>query len=100
MRRQAVDDFFLKRNPKYFARKSTVPFIQSYHITLVNYLGSMDPYEDRCSQEQEKMRGIKSIYASLFMEAHGVHKANWHRFIEFTFSDQHAICLNSRKREF
>ena len=22
------------------------------------------------------------------------------RFIEFNFSDQHAICLNSRKREF
>ena len=39
-------------------------------------------------------------YASLFMEAHGVHMANWHRFIEFNFSDQHAICLNSRNREF
>ena len=39
-------------------------------------------------------------YASLFMEAHGVHMANWHRFIEFNFSDQHAICLNSRVREF
>ena len=39
-------------------------------------------------------------YASLFMEAHGVHKANWHRFIEFNFSDQHAICLNSRNRDF
>ena len=38
----------------------------------------MGPYEDRCSQEQEKMRGIKSIYASLFMEAHVVHMANWH----------------------
>ena len=38
----------------------------------------MGPYEDRCSQEQEKMRGIKSIYASLFIEAHGVHMANWH----------------------
>ena len=34
------------------------------------------------------------------MEAHGVHKANWHRFIEFNFSDHHAICLNSRNREF
>ena len=29
-----------------------------------------------------------------------MHKANWHRFIEFNFSDQHAICLNSRNREF
>ena len=34
------------------------------------------------------------------MEAHGVHMSNWHRFIEFNFSDQHAICLNSRNREF
>ena len=29
-----------------------------------------------------------------------MHKANWHRFVEFNFSDQHAICLNSRIREF
>ena len=45
------------------------------------------------------MQGIKSMQV-LFMEAHGVHKANWHRFVEFNFSDQHAICLNSRIREF
>ena len=29
-----------------------------------------------------------------------MHKVNWHRFVEFNFSDQHAICLNSRIREF
>ena len=33
LRRQAIDDFFLKRNSKYFAMKSMVPFIQSYHIS-------------------------------------------------------------------
>ena len=33
LRRQAIDNFFLKRNPKYFAKKSIVPFIQSYHIS-------------------------------------------------------------------
>jgi hypothetical protein len=32
LRRQAIDDF-LKEYPKYFARKSMVPFIQSYHIS-------------------------------------------------------------------
>ena len=31
--RQAIDNFFLKRNLKYFAKKSMVPFIQSYHIS-------------------------------------------------------------------
>ena len=29
-----------------------------------------------------------------------MHMANWQRFIEFNFSDQHAICLNSRVGEF
>jgi len=30
----------LKRNPKYFAKNSMVPFIQSYHISqLLRYYG-------------------------------------------------------------
>ena len=45
-------------------------FHSSNHITLVNYLGSMGPYEDICSQEQERMRGIKSmqVYSWKHME--------------------------------
>ena len=44
------------------------------------------------------MRGIKSmqVYSWKCMEC----TSGLARFIEFNFSDQHAICLNSRKREF
>ena len=44
------------------------------------------------------MRGIKSmqVYSWKRMEC----TSGLARFIEFNFSDQHAICLNSRKREF
>ena len=66
--------FFLKRNPKYFARKSMVPFIQSYHITLVNYLDSMGSLWGYMFTRTWK-NARKKEYASLFMEAHGVHKA-------------------------
>ena len=44
------------------------------------------------------MQGIKSmqVYSLKRMEC----TRRLARFIEFNFSDQHAICLNSRKREF
>ena len=50
---------FLKEIPSTLQRRAW--FHSSNHITLVNYLGSMGPYEDICSQEQEGMRGIKSM---------------------------------------
>ena len=36
LRRQAIAYFFLKINPKFFARKNTIPFIQSYHISQLH----------------------------------------------------------------
>ena len=51
--------FFWKEIPSTLQRRAW--FHSSNHITLVNYLGSMGPYEDRCSQELERMRGIKSM---------------------------------------
>ena len=58
----------------------------------------MGPYEDICSQEQERMRGIKSmqVYSWKRME----YTRGMARFIEFKFGDQQKICLNSRMREF
>ena len=50
---------FFKRNPKYFARKSMVLFIQSYRIRQL--LRQHGPYGDICSQELERMQGIKSM---------------------------------------
>jgi len=74
-------------------------FHSSNHIALVNYLDSIGSLWGYMFTRTWKNARNKE-YASLFMEVHGVHMANWHRFIEFNFSDQHAICLNSRKREF
>ena len=74
-------------------------FHSSNHITLVNYLDSMGSlWRYICSQELVRMRGIKSmqVYSWKRMEC----TSGLARFIEFNFSDQHAICLNSRKREF
>ena len=70
------------------------PIISHQSITQITW----GPYEDICSQELERMQGIKSmqVYSLKRMEC----TRRLARFIEFNFSDQHAICLNSRKREF
>ena len=70
------------------------PIISHQSITQIAW----GPYEDICSQELERMQGIKSmqVYSWKCMEC----TRRLARFIEFNFSDQHAICLNSRKREF
>ena len=46
----------------------------------------------------KKMRGIKSMQADSWKRMECTR--GMARFIEFKFSDQHAICLNSRVREF
>ena len=82
-----------------FFWKERAWFHSSNHITLVNYLDSMGSlWRYICSQELVRMRGIKSmqVYSWKRMEC----TSGLARFIEFNFSDQHAICLNSRKREF
>ena len=55
------------------------------------------PYEDICSQELERKQGIKSmqVYSWKRMEC----TIGLARFIEFSYSDKHAKCLNSRIRE-
>ena len=59
LRRQAIEVSFGKEISSTVQGRAW--FRSSNHITLVNYLGSMGPYEDICSQEQERMRGIKSM---------------------------------------
>ena len=59
------------RNPKYFAKKSMVPLIQSYRISqLLRKHGSLWKY--LFTWTRKKTRNKK--YARLFMEAHGVQK--------------------------
>ena len=52
-----------------------VPFIQSYHISqLLRWHGvpmKIDVHKNKKECEDKE-------YASLFMEAHGVHMVNWH----------------------
>ena len=57
MRRQAIDDFFFEKKSQVLCKEDH----GSIHITLVNYLGSMGPYEDICSQKLERMQGIKCM---------------------------------------
>ena len=97
LRRQAIDNFFWKEIPSTLQGRAWLH--SSNHTTLVNYLDSMWSLWGNMFTRTWKNARNKE-YASLFMEAHGVHMANWHRLIEFNFSDQHAICLNSRVREF
>ena len=61
LRRQAIDDFFRKEIPRQVLWQERAWFRSSNHITLVNHLDSMGSYEDICSQELERMRGIKSM---------------------------------------
>ena len=73
-----------------------VPIIQPYlESQLLDSMGSLSSFS---SQEQGESQGIKSmqVYSWKRMEC----TRRLARFIEFNFSDQHAICLNSRKREF
>ena len=58
----------------------------------------MGPYEDICSQKLVRMRGIKNM--QVYLWKHMECTSGLAGFIEFKFSDQHAICLNLRKREF
>jgi len=59
-----------KRNSKYFARKSQVPFVQPYlKSQLLDSMGSLSSFS---SQEQGKSLGIKSM--QVYHEVHGVHK--------------------------
>ena len=50
---------FFKEIPSTLQKRAW--FRLSNHIALVNYLDSMGPYEDICSQELERMQGIKSM---------------------------------------
>ena len=50
---------FLKEIPSTLQGRAW--FRSSNHITLVNYLDSMGPYENNYSQELERMQGIKSM---------------------------------------
>ena len=76
LRRQAIDDIFL-----WIEIPSTLQgrawFHSSNHITLVNYLDSMGSLWGYMFTGTWKNARNKE-YASLFMEAHGVHKVNWH----------------------
>ena len=61
---------FYKINPKYFARKNQVPFIQPYlKSQLLDSMGSLSWFS---SQEQGESQGIKSM--QVYHEVHGVHE--------------------------
>ena len=70
--RQAIDDFFWKEIPTTLQGRAW--FHSSNHITLVNYLDSMGSLWGYMFTRTWKNARNKE-YASLFMEAHGVHKA-------------------------
>ena len=71
LRRQAIDNFFWKEIPSTLQRRAW--FRSSNHITLVNYLDSMGSLWRYMFTRTWKNARNKE-YASLFMEAHGVHK--------------------------
>ena len=58
LRRQAIV-VFLKETPSTLQGRAW--FQSSNRITLVNYLESMGPYENNCSQELERIQGINSM---------------------------------------
>ena len=87
----------------------TLTFIWPLHFELISHIFLLSLNWVQCSvfkytntwgvTRRTWKNARNKEYASLFMEAHG--GTRWlARFIEFNFSDQHAICLNSRNREF
>ena len=89
--------FFLEKKSQVLCKEdhgSLHPITSHQSITQIAWV----PYEDICSQELERKQGIKSmeVYSWKRMEC----TSGLARFIEFNFSDQHAIYLTSRKREF
>ena len=75
--------FFLKETP--ITLHGRAWFCSSNHITFINYLDSMGPYEDICSQELERKQWIKSmqVYSWKRMEC----TIGLARFIDFSYSD-------------
>ena len=71
-----------KINPKYFAGKSQVPFVQPYlKSQLLDSMGSLSCFS---SQEQGESQGIKSM--QVYHEVYGVQK---HIFFIYQFLNSH-----------